>query len=193
MLHVQLDVNWIHNPKVARAGLDGAGLHAHVMCLAKSLQTDGWIDTYILSRFGATDELIERLVDLELLEREGTRVRPNGWHDRNPTQAALDKKQASKSEGGKRGNHKRWHSGPYDECPECHGPSDPQVIAGSDRERSVLLSHPSPESETCAAIAGAIDRPDPGAYRLSEQEAEEFRRGIELVRDQTGLSRKATA
>lgn len=132
MLFVQLDVNWVDNPKLIRAGLDGAGLHAITMCLAKRLNTDGWVDELLLRRYGGTTKLIARLVELGLLEQHGTEVRPNDWLDRNPSQAAIDAVRASKAEAAKEGNHKRWrHSGPVTDCAKCN--PEPQVVAGCDR------------------------------------------------------------
>lgn len=133
MLYVQLDVNWPDHPKLLRAGIDGAGLHATAMCLAKRLNTDGWIDVLLLHRYGATDDLIARLVDLELLEVDGARVRPWDWLDRNPSQAAIAAKRATKSDGGRAGNHKRWgHPGDVDDCERCT--PKPQVVAGCDTD-----------------------------------------------------------
>lgn len=153
MLYVQLDTNWPDHPKIIRAGLDGAGLHAVVLCLAKRLETDGWVPRPTLYRQGATDELIGRLIDLDLLEDGGDAVRPDGWLDRNPSQEAIDAKRASKSEGGRRGNHRKWkHPGDFESCPKC------QVVAGCDRmgSDSDRLSSPEPETEVATAIGSPI-------------------------------------
>jgi hypothetical protein len=159
VLYVQLDVNWVNNPKVARAGLDGAGLHAVCMCLAKSLETDGWIDLLILSRYGSTDELVDRLVGLGLLERDGERVRPHDWLERNMSQAAIDALREAKKEAGRRGNHNKWHDGEFETCARCN--PEAQVVAGCDQVGS--QSHRSdsevrsPEPEVPTAIAERID------------------------------------
>lgn len=135
MLYVPLDVNWPDNEKIILAGLDGAGLHAVAMCLAKRLEQDGWVGRHLLHRQGATDELIERLIRLNLLEVDGAKVRPWDWHDRNDSQAVIAAKRASKAEAGARGNHNRWqHPGRFEDCDKC------QVIAGSDRTGSQGLS-----------------------------------------------------
>lgn len=135
MLYVQLDTNWPDHPKIIRAGIEGAGLHAFALCLAKRLEKDGWVERVLLYRYGATDGLIDRLVDLDLLEDGDDRVRPDGWLDRNPSQAAIDANRAMKKEAGRRGNHDRWHRGvSFEQCEKC------QVIAGSDRTGSHELS-----------------------------------------------------
>ena len=130
MLFVKLDTAWPDHPKIIDAGLEGAGLHAVVLCLAKRLETDGWVDRRLLRRHGATDELIDRLVTLDLLEADAGRERPDGWHDRNPSQDALERRREAGSEGGRRGNHRRWHTGTYEGCARC------QAIATPDPTRS---------------------------------------------------------
>lgn len=135
MLYVQLDTNWPDNPKVARVGIDGAGAHAVVLCLAKRLESDGWVDLFILSRYGVTADLVARLQAIGLLERDGERVRPSDWHDRNPSQAAIAARRAGKAEAGKRGNHAKWkHPHPFESCPTCH--PDLLVVAPCDRSGS---------------------------------------------------------
>lgn len=164
MLYVQLDTNWPDNHKIIDAGIEGAGLHAIVLCLAKRLEDDGWVRRSLLHRQGATDALIDRLVDISLLDAEGERVRPHGWHDRNASQAAIEARRANKAESGKRGNHDRWqHPWPYDTCPKCN--PKPQVVAGCDPPRSQEGSDvrsqgyrtPTSTVEVASAIAGAID------------------------------------
>jgi hypothetical protein len=172
MLYVQLDTNWPDHPKIIRAGLDGAGLHAIVLCLAKRLEANGWVPRPILYRQGVTDALIDRLVDLDLLEAGDDAVRPDGWLDRNPSQAAIDATRASKSDAARRGNHNRWHKDTnYETCAKC------QVIAGSDR--TVIAPDRSPtsrgrgraESEVPAAIADAIHAAPPTTKLPPEQVA----------------------
>lgn len=192
MLYVQLDATWPDNPKIIDAGLDGAGLHAVVMCIAKRQNTDGWVHRRVLYRQGASDELIDRLVDLTLFDSEGDRVRAHDWHDRNPSQAAIEAKRLAKIQAGKKGNHERWgHPGAFDHCPICQ--PNGQVVAGCDPVGSLGDPKSSPESKTTGAIASAIDRVNPEAYRLSDEQLTEGLRGIDLVRQQNGIARKTGA
>lgn len=162
MLYVQLDTNWPDNPKIIRAGLELAGLHAVVMCLAKRLERDGWVDRTLLYRQGANDGMIDRLVELDLLEPLGDAVRPHDWLDRNPSQAAIDARRVAKAEAGKRGNHVKWkHLYEFDDCPLCHPKA--QVIAECDRigseriadDRSPTKSES--ESEVTSGLAPASE------------------------------------
>lgn len=183
MLFVQLDTNWVHNPKIIRAGMDGAGLHATCLCLAKSLDTDGWIDLLILGRYGATGELIERLVDLELLERDGERVRPHDWLDRNPSKAALAAKRAAKVRAGKAGNHSRYgHPGPLADCSLC-GPDEPEtpsVLAPAIAEprNDLASSRTDPRSYTNPTGAS------PPATALTPEQIELNRRERQAIRSE---------
>ena len=78
-LFVQLDVNYPENHKIIDAGLDGAGLHAMALCIAKRMEADGWIPAGVLGRLGASTSLVEKLVDLRLFElRDDGQVRPWG-------------------------------------------------------------------------------------------------------------------
>ena len=150
-LFVKLETTWVDHPGLIAAGLDGQGLHAVCMCLAKRLETDGWVDRALLYREGASDDLIDRLVALNLIDADGRQIRPSGWHDRNPSQGAIDATRSAKAEAARAGNHKRRkHPGPIADCPTCTPP--PQVSRISDRsgvaEPSDLTPVRSPDTDT---------------------------------------------
>ncbi len=149
-LFVKLEVTWADHPKLIAAGLDGRGLHATAMCISKRLETDGWLDRALLYREGADDALIDRLVELRLFDSEGSdgrRVRPHRWHDRNPSQGAIDATRSAKAEAARAGNHKRWkHPKPIAECDICT--PNPQVDRISDRSGSQAVAEPSPDTDT---------------------------------------------
>ena len=146
-LFVKLETTWADHPKIIAAGLEGRGLHATALCISKRLETDGWIDRALLYREGADDALIDRLVELDLFDAEGRRVRPHRWHDRNPSQGAIDATRSAKAEAARLGNHKRWkHPKPIAECDICT--PEPQVSRISDRNGSHAVAGPSPDAET---------------------------------------------
>lgn len=143
-LFVQLDAGWPDNLKIMRVGLEGAGLHAIAMCLAKRMETDGVIHRAHLLRYGATDDLIDTLIHEELLDPVSYGSRPgedadvvysfrvHDWHDRNPSQDAIAATRNAKKRAAQEGNHKRWkHEGAFNECDICN-PKKPSVLA-SDR------------------------------------------------------------
>lgn len=164
-LFVQLDVNYPENHKIIEAGLDGTGLHAMALCVARRMEGDGWLSRAVLRRLGASDGLIDRLVDLRLFEvGEGGLLRPWGWLDRNPSQGAIAAMVATKRDSAKAGNHKRWgHDGSVSDCPTCN-PSA-QVVAECDSDGS----HPesqcdplgSPESESESEKTHTVTEPVP--------------------------------
>lgn len=124
MLYVQLDVNWVDNPKCMDVGIDGMGLHAAALCMAKRMETDGVLHRRHLLRIGGTEELIDRLIDVELLDVvDDRRVRVHGWLDRNPSHGAIAASRTAKSASGREGNHRRWkHPGPVETCEKCNPP-----------------------------------------------------------------------
>lgn len=166
-LFIKLEVGWVDHPKIMRAGIDGAGLHATAMCIAKRLATDGWIDRLLLIRYGASDELIDHLVSLQLLEADGGMVRPWNWLARNPSQDAIDAIRATKREAAARGNHKRWeHEGDFESCARCG--QIPTSSHGAKRVRSGCDPTRSPESESESEsdipppVSGLLATPLPG-------------------------------
>lgn len=146
MLFVPLDTNWPDHPKVIAVGLDGAGLHAAAMCIAKRLETDGVLHRAQLHRLGANDELIDRLVSHRLFDAvDDDRVRVHDWLDRNPSQGAIAADRTAKRASAMRGNHKRWgHPGEVEDCGICNprNGTSVQVVADCDRTGLVPESHP---------------------------------------------------
>jgi hypothetical protein len=178
-LYVQLDVNWPDHPKVIAAGLDGAGLHAAALCLAKRLLTDGVLYRAQLCRLGGTDELIDRLLELGLLDPvDNDRVAVHDWLDRNPTRGAIGGRVGASRDDGKRGNHKRWgHPGDYASCARCNPRSSPSAIGGDrppsrppiarDRDRDRVNSDPTVAAararaeENTAKVRAMVAEPAP--------------------------------
>ena len=163
MLYVQLDTNWPDHHKIIDAGVDGAGAHAIILCLAKRLESDGWVRRTVLRRYGIDADLIARLVDLDLLEDGTDAVRPDGWLDRNPSQAAIEAERSAKKEAGRRGNHAKWeHPGSFEDCARCN--PKPQVVAPCEDVRSGRIADDrtptkQSESEVAIAIDAANDSP----------------------------------
>lgn len=195
MLYVQLDTNWPDHPKIISVGIDGAGLHAVCLCLAKRLNTDGWIARPLLHRQGADDELIDRLVGARLLEVEGESVRPWGWHDRNLSQAAIDAKRAARREAARRGNHTRWgHAGEFDTCPICNPETagESQLRSHTDRfvsDTDRFLS-PESESETETATSDAIPSTAPTpAARTPEQRQQRIMEAARIAAEERMIGR----
>lgn len=187
-LFVKLDTNWPDDESVIEVGLDGAGLHAHIMCIAKRTDTDGWVGRRTLARYGATDELIERLATCDpepLLERrDDGAVRSAGWLKANPSKAALAAQRAAKAEAGRRGNHvKHLHPGEYGNCRLCNPVS--QVVAGCETPSSHPLAGSdtiaSPETETESVTGVARTSSHPGFAGPTPTVLSELRAGLRSV------------
>ncbi len=163
-LYVPLDVNWPDDESVIAVGLDGAGLHAIIMAVGKRLPDDGWIGRRTLTRYGATDELINRLATASpsplIEQREDGAVRSVGYHKRNPSKAALEAQRAAKKVAGIKGNHSRWHSGDFEDCEACKA----QVIAQCDT--GAIAGDSLTETDAIAIVKGKDD-----ATRTSSQPA----------------------
>lgn len=170
MLFVQLEVNWPDNEKVIDAGWECAGVHAGIMCIAKRLDSDGWVPLKITARYEMPEDVIDRLVKHGLLEREGDRVRPNDWHDRNPTKAALAAKKAAKVRAGKAGNHTRYgHLGDVEHCRICNETTSVLAPAIAEPRNLANTSHPISLIDIDTAASGAaLARREPPAGVFDE-------------------------
>lgn len=198
-LYVPLDVNWPDDDPVIEVGLDGAGLHAIILCLAKRSQRDGWVGRRSLNRYDATDELVGRLTDAGLIETDPDgRVRPVGWLKWNPTQEAIAAKKEAKRRAGLRGNHKRWHDGDFASCDLCHD-DDPLVVAQCDtgaiaagsvvrndaiakgREREAAIASSSQPATDPISLIRSQERGSPDAAKIARRAIKPMFTGPEPV------------
>ena len=200
MLYVQLDANWPDDEKVMDAGWEAAGVHAGIMCIAKRLNTDGWVPLRTCRRYEMPEHAIERLAENDLLEfnDDGTQVRVHNWLKRNPSKAAIAAKRDAKVRAGKAGNHtKHGHLGNPDTCRICWPPEEqnPSVLApaiADSRSPLAKTSHPSSLIDIDTAAIAASDRPDPAAYQLADEETAAHLEWIKRVRAETGRTKAAS-
>lgn len=103
MVYVPLDLGFVDDPKIMRAGLDGAGLYAQSLVIAKRLMSDGVLERMHLYRLGADDALIDRLIDLGLYQGvtsgrtdpDVSAVRISAWLKHNKSVSELQEARAS--------------------------------------------------------------------------------------------------
>lgn len=94
-MYVPLDVNFPDDDKVIAVGLEGAGLYAQALCVAKRLEKDGRLSWAHLRRLGAADELIESLITVGLLSEDDDGLWITAWLAHNLSQDEIDEKRSS--------------------------------------------------------------------------------------------------
>lgn len=167
-IFVKLYVEWLDSEKLSRAGMACRGVHATAMCHAKRSDRDGWFPRYSLVKEGADDELIDECIAREILEVDGTFVRPWDWLDRNLSQNVIS---ATKARAGSMGNHSRWgHPGEWGDCPICHpvaerAPELPFRRTGVACDRTGRTASPESESES----ESETDTPSQSSELLQEK------------------------
>lgn len=157
-MYVQLDVDWPENPKRIRAGLECSAVHALSLCLAKRSKHDGWVDRVTLSLYEVTDDHIDHLVALGLLDKDGERIRPHDWLEVNLSSERI---RAEKADKARLANHARWHEGPYEACGKCRALAEPEtenpcsseadpdgVVTESDRTETESVVIPQKQSQS---------------------------------------------
>jgi hypothetical protein len=96
-LYVPLDVGFADDDRIDEVGLEGAGLYALSLAVAKRAMTDGHLSRRKLHKLGGTDDLIDRMIDVGLYVSDG---RPNGllriaaWLDHNDPVSTIEERRA---------------------------------------------------------------------------------------------------
>lgn len=98
-LYVKLDTAFTDDERIAEAGWDGAGVYAHLLCIAKRLEKDGRIGVIHLQRLAAPTKILRRLVALGLLvEHSDGAVSIASWLEHNMTAAEIRERRAADAE-----------------------------------------------------------------------------------------------
>lgn len=127
-MYVPLDVNYMRDPRIRRAGPDAELLYIRALAYAKGGETDGFVHDYDLgviavglSRVGARVAALVRETAWEV--REGGWF-ITGWFNWNESLLALRDKKKRQANGAAKTNHKK-HIGnnlPFiGNCPVCLG------------------------------------------------------------------------
>lgn len=125
---VPLDVNYPRDRAIRRAGAEAELVFIRGLVFTKSTKTDGFLADFDLdaAMVGLKPAWVQKGVaalvkaDLWTVVEDGWQVR--SWAKWNSTQEQIAEDQEAKREGGKQGNHKRWHvdKGKVDpKCPLC--------------------------------------------------------------------------
>lgn len=165
-LFVKHDVTLLDTERIVVASMAVRGCAWTADLLAKRTEDDGWFLRALLLREGATSTLIDETIAAGLLEADGARLRPVGWLDRNPSQAAIAAKRDARALAGIKGNHERWHAGPFESCTPCQA-KKAEVIASSDSGAIAPVSQPDPISSPESELEAEYEPDRPPSQRAT--------------------------
>lgn len=115
-IYVPLDVNYLRDPKIRKAGPDAELLYLRGLAHAKGGSTDGHIAEFDLPvvAVGLTriPQRVKALVANGLWEREDEGWYIAGWRKWNKTNRQLAEDKEAKRRGAEKTNHARYHVGP---------------------------------------------------------------------------------
>ena len=131
-MYVPLDVNYMRDPRIRRAGPEAELLYIRALAYAKGGETDGIVHAYdlpvIAVGLSRTQQRVASLVREDAWqEREGGWF-ISGWFNWNESTAHLRDKKRRQAEGAAKTNHKRHidNGAPFiGSCPVCVGEVEP--------------------------------------------------------------------
>lgn len=127
-VYVPLDVNYMRDPKIRRAGPEAELLYLRSLAYAKGGETDGMVYDYDIEVIAVG--LPRASTRVAALVREGAwEVRDGGWYitgwlNWNEPTAKLRERKKKRADGAARTNHKRHQDGGHryvPTCPVCTG------------------------------------------------------------------------
>lgn len=125
-VYVPLNVNYVRDPKVRRAGPDAELLYVRGLAHAKGAETDGVIFDFDLEVVAVglprVNARVKALVEVGLWEEVDGGWRVVGWEKWNPLVADLRALKARQRESAIATNHQRYHvdKGEFSRsCPLC--------------------------------------------------------------------------
>lgn len=90
------DAFWSH-PKVVRAGNEAVGAFVRMVCYCSQYLTDGAVPA-ATAREITRPKILERLVEVGLLEADGDGFRVHGYLERNPSRLQVEAERAAKTQ-----------------------------------------------------------------------------------------------
>lgn len=123
-IYVPLDVNYLRDPKVRRAGPEAELLYLRSLAHAKGGSTDGFIADFDLDVVAVglprTRQRVKALIDNALWAEVDGGWQIAGWTKWNKTNRQLADDKEAKRRGAEKTNHARYHVGPdADFNPSC--------------------------------------------------------------------------
>lgn len=162
--------SYAFHPKVLAVGNEGAGAHTRMIAYACEHLTSGHIARPVALSIAA-EAVLERMVDAELLDRDGDDFVIHDFADYNPSGPELEAKRADirakRAEAGRRGAMSRWHRPDKvdgNESGKQDGKADGNGMAPSPSPSPSPIPSPAPrESAPAAPPASARGTRVPGS------------------------------
>lgn len=122
---VPLDVHYLRDPAIQRAGPDAELLYLRSLAHCKAVDGQGLITPYDLAAISVGLKAVTGKVtilvreQLWVTDKDGWRIR--SWLRWNRSTEEIDEQKQAKRDGAIRTNHRRWHvdGKTDDECPLC--------------------------------------------------------------------------
>lgn len=155
------DAFWSH-PKVVRAGNEAVGAFVRVVCYCSQYLTDGAVPA-ATAREIARPKVLERLVEVGLLEVDGDGFRVHGYLERNPSRLQVEAERAAKTQ-----RQNRWRESRAQESKTAPNAGNvPRVDASTapsqDASKDAAPSRPVPtRKENTACSLRAHEEPAQG-------------------------------
>jgi len=115
-IYVPLDVNYLRDPKIRKAGAEAELLYLRGLAFAKGGNTDGHIPEFDLPvvavGLSRVSQRVKALVMHGLWTTEGEGWYITGWRKWNKTNRQLAQDKEAKRKGAEKTNHARYHTGP---------------------------------------------------------------------------------
>ena len=127
-MYVPLDVNYMRDPRIRRAGADAELLYLRALAYAKGGETDGMVHDYDLDVIAVglprVSTRVAALVHEGAWEARDGGWFISGWFNWNESTAGLRDKRKRQANGAAKTNHKKHTAGgaPFiGNCPVCLG------------------------------------------------------------------------
>lgn len=153
------DAFWSH-PKVIRAGNEAVGAFVRMVCYCAQYLTDGAVPKST-AREIARPKIIEKLVEVGLLEVDGDGFRVHGYLERNPSRLQVEAERAAKTQRQNRWRESRAQEQKLAPFAEKTTSVDASTAPSQDASKDAAPSRPvpsRPENTACSLPARAPER-----------------------------------
>jgi hypothetical protein len=124
-LHIQLNVDYADDEKLAEVSRSARLLYVDMCCKAKRMLNDGVFTRAMIRKLmypdpaKAADKAVDELVATGAVTQDGEAFAVAAWLKRNKSRAQIEADRAAAEETALLGNHKRWHADRKQRDPKC--------------------------------------------------------------------------